>query len=267
MEFQIDHDYHIHSQLSRCSNDPQQSTANILAYAREKGLTDICLTDHFWDADIPLCTEMSFYAAQNYAHVAAALPLPQTEGVRFHFGCETDLDKHMTLGMTRTQMDAFSFIIIPTTHLHMMGFTLDEADSSPDRRAKLYIQRLDAVLDMDLPFHKIGIAHLTCPLMAPGENAHLDVLDRISDQEFSRVFTRLAEKGAGFELNENLTRYSPENLTRILRPYRIAKAVGCKFYLGSDAHHPEHFDTAHRSFRQFVDLLELQEEDKFRVCF
>ena len=33
MSFSIDHDYHIHSVLSACSNDPEQSTQNILQYA------------------------------------------------------------------------------------------------------------------------------------------------------------------------------------------------------------------------------------------
>ncbi len=171
----------------------------------------------------------------------------------------------MTLGISRERMDSFDFIIIPTTHLHMMmTFTPDDPDGSTERRAELYIRRLDAVLDMDLPFRKIGIAHLTCPLIAPGENAHLDVLDLISDEEFCRVFRRIAEKGADFELNDNLTKYTPEQLERLLRPYRIAKEVGCKFYLGSDAHHPSYFETARRSFEMFIDLLDLQEEDKFR---
>ena len=38
MRFTVDHDYHIHSTLSSCSNDPAQSTERILQYAKDNGL-------------------------------------------------------------------------------------------------------------------------------------------------------------------------------------------------------------------------------------
>ena len=49
MRFQLDHDYHIHSQLSLCSNDPEQNTQNILHIAENLGLRQIVLADHYWD--------------------------------------------------------------------------------------------------------------------------------------------------------------------------------------------------------------------------
>ena len=33
-----------------------------------------------------------------------------------------------------------------------------------------------------------------------------------------------------------------------LRPFRIAKECGCKFYLGSDAHHPKSFENSKKIF-------------------
>ena len=39
MKFQIDHDLHIHSRLSRCSRDREQTPARILRYAEENGYT------------------------------------------------------------------------------------------------------------------------------------------------------------------------------------------------------------------------------------
>ena len=40
MKFQIDHDYHIHSKLSSCSRDPEQTNERILQYAKENGLSN-----------------------------------------------------------------------------------------------------------------------------------------------------------------------------------------------------------------------------------
>ena len=41
MKFRIDHDLHIHSLLSECSSDPEQTTENILKYAAQMLLTRI----------------------------------------------------------------------------------------------------------------------------------------------------------------------------------------------------------------------------------
>jgi hypothetical protein len=67
----------------------------------------------------------------------------------------------------------------------------------------------------------------------------------------------------GVELNMVPARHPGEKLTSVLRPFRIAKRLGCKFYFGGDAHHPESFATVLSSKMQpLIDLLELEENDK-----
>ena len=75
MKFSIDHDYHIHSHISLCSDDPEQSNERILRYAEENGLRKICLTDHFWDETLP--ARCGFYNQQGFERIKKALPLPQ----------------------------------------------------------------------------------------------------------------------------------------------------------------------------------------------
>ena len=58
---------------------------------------------------------------------------------------------------------------------------------------------------------------------------------------------------------------SDEEMGKILRPFKIAKAQGCKFYLGSDAHSPEGFDTTKDLFDRAITLLDLSESDKFYI--
>ena len=265
MKYRVDHDYHIHSQLSTCSSDPEQTTARILRYAVENGYKKICLTDHYWDERIPGASD--WYAPQNTAHIEQALPLPQAEGVQFLFGAETDMDRYCTVGVSDKMLEKLDFIIIPTTHLHMMGFTIDPKDDAPERRAELYVKRLDRLLSMDLPFEKIGVAHLTCALVFRREVfdklSVLEVLDMIDDTTYRELYSRMAKLGVGFELNFPLNAYEGADRDRILRPYRIAKACGCKFYFGSDAHYPSQLEKAPQLFRDTVDALDLQEEDKF----
>ncbi len=257
MSFAIDHDYHIHSQLSLCSNDPLQNTEAILAYAQKNNYRKICLTDHFWDETIPY--EHGWYCQQDFAHIAAALPLPQAQGVQFCFGCEAEMDENDRLGISLDRIDSFDFVIIPTTHLHMMI----REDAPIDERAVAYIRRLHRLLEMDLPFSKIGIAHLTCHCIARGWEPHLQVLDRITDAQFAEAFAQIAKVGAGVELNLRFFKYTEEDKARVMRPFQIAKDAGCKFYFGSDAHHPNALATAPAEFQAIADYLALDESDRF----
>ncbi len=259
MKYRVDNDLHIHTHLSSCSADPEQNTDRLLKYAAENRLSAICVTDHFWDSGVPGASE--WYAPQNYEHIARSKPLPTADGVRFLFGCETDLDRNLTLGIAREHFDLFDFVIIPTTHMHMGGFTV-RGDEGARERSELWLKRFDAVLGMDIPFRKVGIAHLTCPLIYKAGD-YLDVIDGISDDEYKDVFAKAAKCGVGIELNFDCLRLEGKNLERELRPYLIAKDCGCKFYFGSDAHHPEAFETSVRNFTKISECLGLSESDKF----
>ena len=89
----IDHDLHIHTELSSCSRDPDQNAAFLLKYAKTNGLTTICVTDHFWDETVPGAS--NWYMPQNYAHICALkkeLP-PSDSSLKILFGCECECDK------------------------------------------------------------------------------------------------------------------------------------------------------------------------------
>ena len=260
--FPIDHDLHIHTLLSSCSNDPEQTTDRILRYAKENGFRQVAVTDHFWDAKIEGVSD--WYRPQDFAHIAGSLPLLKADGVRFLFGCEAEMDKDFRLGIARETFERFDFVVIPTTHLHMKGFTISPEDDTIPRRAAVYVDRFEKLLSMDLPFRKVGIAHLTCPLIAKKPPfAHLDVLDLIPDSTFYDLFRETAKLGAGVELNFHFFDYDRTMCERVLRPYRIALDCGCRFYLGSDAHHPSGLDDAPANFAAIAQALGLTEKDRF----
>lgn len=262
MKYIVDNDLHIHSHISVCSGVAEQTPQRILEYAKDNNLKTICLTDHFWDETIDGADE--FYEVQDYARIQKAKPLPQADGIRFLFGCETELTKDLTIALSKERMDLFDFIIIPTTHFHMEDFTLSYDEyKDVQSRAKAWVKRLDYVLSQDLPFHKIGLAHLTCPLIAPERSYCLDVINAIPESEMERVFTKAAEVGVGIELNGSDMGFADNEAETILRPYKVAKRCGCKFYCGSDAHSPLKFETVVRLFEKAVDMIGLTEDDKF----
>jgi len=262
MRYIADNDLHIHSRLSLCSDDPEMTPQAILDYAVSNGLKNICLTDHFWDETCGTKT-IPWYDIQNYAHITQSLPLPKADGVNFMFGCEVDMDMNTNIGINPANLDKFDFVIVPTTHLHMDGFTC-RGDEDAAERAVIWAKRFDALLNADLPFNKMGVAHLTGSCIMRED--YYKVIDHIPEDELVRLFTKAAVVGIGIELNfDSLAFESEAEKNAVLRPYRIAKQCGCKFYFGSDSHHPAKFTKSKANFENIIDLLGLEESDKFII--
>lgn len=264
MRYIFDHDLHIHSQISICSGDPEQTAERILQYAKDNNLKQICVTDHFWDETVA-CEDRGFYTEQDFAWISKILPLPQADGIEFLFGAETDLNKDFILGVSKERLEKLDFLVIPTTHLHMVKFAVGDEEllSTPQKRAQVWIKRLDYILSLDLPFYKVGIAHLACSLMAPNHDLYIATLNAIPNDEMVRLFKKCATLGVGIELNLDDMDFKVSDEDAVLRMFRIAKEQGCKFYLGSDVHHPQKFDKAQKVFQNAIDLLGLEESDKF----
>ena len=196
---------------------------------------------------------------QNFDYLSKNLPLPQEEKIHFLFGCEADMDENFTLGITKEDFSLFNFVVVSTTHLHMYPFI------SIEKTAENLVNRYNALINMNLPFSKIGIAHPTCLLIAPNGQTK-DVLNLIPEQTFRNIFYKLAEKKAGIELNKtdfDLNKVTIDDIKASLRVLNIAKNCGCKFYLGSDAHHPADFLNTRDIFSNLINQLSLTENHKF----
>jgi histidinol phosphatase-like PHP family hydrolase len=267
MRYVWDNDLHIHSNISLCANDPLQTPERILQYAKDNGLKTIVLTDHYWDENVQHDGLFSFYRKQNMEHINKAKPLPKSEGIEFLFGAETDITYDMVLGIDKKTFDEFDFVVIPTTHLHMgpMNITPEDA-ATAEGRAKVWISRLEGLLNMDLPFKKIGIAHLACSLIAPTREMYLEVLKLLPKEKLCELFKKCAEVGVGIEINYSDMKFSDDEADIVLRVFRIAKAQGCKFYMGSDAHTVGSFAKCKDYFERAIDMLGLTEDDKFHIA-
>lgn len=264
MKYKYDHDFHIHSQLSLCSDDPHQTNDDILRYAEENGLRTIVLTNHYWDSAMGSANH--FYTVQNFEHLAKAKPLPQGRDCTFLFGCEGEMKYDETLGVPPFRYPDFDFIILPTTHLHMPGFTITEENASSfEGLRRMWVSRFERVLASDLPAGKTGIAHLSNRLCAGGCEKRPEMLSGLREDVMLSLFERAEKKGYGIELNARDFIGSPEEDAAAFRIFRIAKKAGCKFYLGSDSHHPAHFVGVREVFEKIIDGLCLTEDDKFKI--
>ena len=262
MRYTIDHDLHIHSNISSCCKDENQTKYAILNYAKRYKLNTVCVTDHYWDNTVTGAS--NWYKPQDFNHISKIKPLPTDSEVNFLFGAETECDKNFNLGMPISRFNDFNFVIIPTTHFHMVGFTIpEEIENNPTEKAKIWVNKLEGVLNQNLPFNKIGFAHLCCGLMAKDKAIYGDILKSINETDAERVFSKIAKVGAGVELNSDDFTYPFDEKEAVIRIFEIAKSCGCKFYLGSDSHNVAYFDKSMELLNKAITDLNLTENDKF----
>ncbi len=262
MNFPVDHDMHCHTFLSSCSSDPEQTPSALLTHALSHGYTLQCVTDHLWDNLVPGASR--WYTPQDIAHVTAALPLPRHDKVRMVFGCETEFTGDR-LGLAPEHFDLFGFIVIPPNHFHMKGFVRPRSCDSEEKAAALLTDRLDRLASMDLPWYKVGIAHITCSLVFSEGNQY-QVYDSVDEKRYRSIMRRFSHQGAGIEIN--LSSFDPlwrQHESSMLRLYRIAAEEGCKFYLASDAHHPQELDTIPDRAPEVLDALGLTAAEVFTL--
>ena len=271
MRYIVDHDLHIHSFGSMCSKAPEQTPERILQYAVDRGYPVVALTDHFWDELVPMLQGgwgPDFYTSQNYPHICKNLPLPTREGVRFLFGAEVDMTLDGTVGVSAERLAELDFLLISISHFHCTDFTIRAEDAATaEGKARVLLDKLEQLLNYDLPWHKIALAHLVGQKVSGGDpDFHCEVLRLVQGERLTGLFQKAAELGVGIELNTATFSFGNEaEREAVTAFYAHAKECGCKFCFGSDAHAP--FQTEHHRQRAqaMADALELTEEDIFRV--
>lgn len=261
MRYIADHDFHIHSTISLCCHDENQTPQRILKYAEDNGYKKICLTNHFFDEKVK--SDAEWRSEHYFSALSSVLPLPKTEGIDFLFGCETDMDFNNVLGVSEERFDAFDFIIVATTHLHLGGNTVKEKITTPEEAAFHWVNKIENLITKDLPFRKMGIAHLTSGHIFG--NRTDETLQLIPDNILYSIFKECSAKGIGIELNIKTIGLTESQKEIFLRPFFIAKECGCKFYLGSDSHKTEALDCAKQNFEDVITQLDLKETDKFTI--
>lgn len=266
MEYLL-HDFHCHSYLSPCSNDPTMTTEAMMKNAKERHLKAICITDHMWDMAYRTVDHF-FYGHLDIPFIMKNRDLPKDDTIPFFFGCETELPAEGIPALTREHFDLFDFVVIPPNHMHFIGLVRKEEIDTPKKMALEMENRLENLLMQDLPFEKIGIAHLTCSLMF-SEGSVADVVHEMNEARLLRIFAGYAKAGAGIEINTTcIHECQKEFETRhdeMMLLYRIAKEAGCKFYLGTDAHFIREFSSLQENAPMMIRELGLTDDDRYEM--
>jgi len=256
----IDHDVHIHTNLSSCSHDPTMDASAVIDRAARLGLGTVGFANHLWDRAVDGASD--WYAPQDLDHVLSIreqIPA-ETRGIRVLVGCETEYCGGGKVGISPAAAERLDYVLIPHSHFHMPGFTVPADLSAPDDVARLLVRRFVEVLDLQLA---TGIAH---PFLTLGFETTLgDILSRISDEQFSDCFGRAAEARVSIEVHREMfpgpdgaeKGFDDETFLRILS---LAKRAGCFFHFTSDAHHIDTMDTV-LGLEPYTEALGITPED------
>lgn len=256
---EIDHDLHIHTFLSSCCNDKRMFMENICKKELELGIKTICFTNHVWDKDVPCQDE--FYITQDISNSKKNLPLPQVDGMRVLFGCETEYIGGNKLGMTKKHFDEYDFVIIPINHFN--SFIRAGNIKTPLQAAELIMIRLEQLITLDIPFEKVGIPHLNTTLAF--EDVQTEIIANMDETRMKNIFDFLAKKGTGIELNQSGFKQGwKKDEYAHLWYFRLAKKAGCKFYFCSDGHKISDIDKL-QYLNEPAEMLKLSENDIYTI--
>lgn len=260
MTMRIEHDFHLHTNLSACAKR-EVTAADYVANAHSLSLKKLGFSDHFWDASIEGANK--FYQPQDYEHIIQLKPeldKLRCDDIQFFFGCETEYDPfHRGVAITEETAEKLDFLLVPNSHTHMM---MPKDCFEPYRRhADFMLQALYDILNSPVSKYITAIAHPFEAVSCPYPNGLL--IDLITDDEFKRVLDLMANKGIAFEINvSSMQRKTPAEIEQLsqIRLFRLAKQQGCKFLFGSDSHSAgSHQFYGNANF--VAELLALTEED------
>lgn len=232
------HDFHIHTHLSSCA----QPTALLGAYlenAKAYGLSKLGIADHLWDEGVPGAPR--WYLPQNVPHVMQIREEAKdldTQRVQFFFGCEAEYcwEGHC-VALTEESAQQMDFILAPNSHTHIT--MPKEYYDDYQKHVDFMLTAFWEIVTGPLAKYVTAVPH---PFRAVGCPYDLNVLLRmITDRQYAECFAAARENQVALEINPfRFYGKSREEIANdeMMRLFAAAKAAGCKFIIGTDAHAP-----------------------------
>lgn len=257
----IQHDVHMHTVLSRCSNDNKFLPPAIIERSKKNGIKLLGFTDHMWDKSMPGGNN-EIYEHQDYDHVKKihSMMPDKDDGMIILFGCETEYYGKGRIGISNEVACMFDFVLVPTNHT-LTSYANEEGLKTPGEIGADLIKRLREVMGFGVA---TGICHPMLPMgfFEIGD----EIFKTISDEELNECFSMAREKDISIEINSctfpgiydrGTDGFTDDTYIRILS---IAKRAGCKFHFASDAHSLSDIDRLMK-LEPYLDLLNITDED------
>ena len=258
-------DLHIHTSHSLCAPRTTQ-VESYLPYCVEEGIRLLGITNHLYaEGGTVHGVPYLDYILQVRGELEA---LREKTDVRLLFGCESELFWNREPGLHPQNAHHFDYVLFAPSHIfncitYYEGIDLSSADKVRDLIVAQFCRA--CTLEYDIP---VGICHPLYPICCPWEQ---EVVDGMTDEVLADCFTLAAKHHRSIEIHaclyRNGTALDHEGLSpSYLRLLSAAKACGCKFHFGSDAHAPDAFLGKHRLLERAAERIGLCEDDLWSVC-
>ena len=237
----VNHDLHVHTYLSSCCVDKENQTPKkILALAEEIGLDAIGFLDHIWTNT--QLEPSDWYRSQDEQQITRLRHdlMSVSSSVRVLIGCEADTVAPGKFSITQEFAESLDYVGLSCSHFHMNRFVQQPKDDSPRSLGK-------HLMTFFVSAARSGLATVIVHPFKPF--GYLDQYDSaiaaLSDTELFDAFSVTAELDIAIEITTSFLPPIKEkdgsaaSMWSIETPFRIlslAKAAGCKFCFGSDAH-------------------------------
>lgn len=235
----IDIDTHIHTELSKCCNDPGRSPLTVANELGARGFRLVAITDHLWDNPaVPASWWLSRHSRSG-AEVQLEFIRRTAFPITVLASCEADMKGPGQIGITPEFKEKFDFVSVAADHYQLRDFVLQPDPATPENLARI-------MLDMHLDAVRSGLADVLLHPLFPHSYQEIydKTIDCISDAELLDVLGETAQHGVAMEINCGVLYGCSKgkfSLDTLLRIFQTAKKAGCKFTIGSDSHCPAHF--------------------------
>lgn len=263
-------DLHLHTNLSNCA--PRETVPETyLPFLVQEDVRTVGFSNHLYYTDNFPDEEK---AASDVPGVQRVLKLKDNlaefgkkNDLRVLFGCEVETVFGREPSLPKELAGNFDYILIAASHvLNIRQYYRDYDLSTPEKLRDLVIERFEYACNIGYPV-PTGICHPLYPICSPVEQ---EIVDGISDSRLADCFTLAAKKNISIEIHACLyrkgTHLDEENLSpSYIRLLSAAKACGCHFHFGSDAHCAEAFVNTHSLLRRAAERAGITKEDMWKI--
>ncbi|GEM_PF-1939326 len=261
-------DLHTHTNLSLCA--PASTVpASYLPYCQQEDIQVLGFSNHLYYKEWNLLGQTGDQMGVNRV-LRLAPQLAETQkqtDMKLLFGCEVEVIYGKEPALAPADATPFDYVLIAASHILNIPHEYDTRElQDADKLRERTLERFLFACSLDYPV-PVGICHPLYPICSPVEQ---QVVDGISDSQLAECFSLAAKKNISIEIHACLyrkgTALNEEGLSpSYLRVLSAAKACGCKFHFGADAHAPEAFTGVHNKLRLAARRAGITPEDMWQL--
>lgn len=253
-------DMHTHTNLSFCSRS-DVTIKSYLPYCKQEGIKVLGISNHIYFTDD---SPKKVYTTMRKELERLKDNLP----CKVIVGAEVETVYNLEPNLTREQSKNFDYVLLASSHVfntfsRYSGYDL----STPEKARDMYIKNFKRALSFDFEV-PVGICHPLYPICCPWEE---EIVNGITDEQYAECFALAKKKDVSIEIHACLYRRGTTlNENGYSDAYyhllEIAKAEGCKFHFGCDAHTPDAFIGKHEILFNVAERLGLTKKDIWEIA-